>query len=554
MLDQITKKITLSVFSIIVAIPASSAAAELMVPLPYTTIQSAINAAGIRDIIKIAPGTYSENISLGGKNVTIEAFNTNFDTIIDGGAKGPVVTFQGSETSECVLRNLILRNGKAAQGAGVTGNFTMATIKNCTIGGNIASGSGGGVHGLSGLMQNCVITLNQAVDGGGIAGCDGLIDKCKITLNKASGAGGGIFDTKGVIKRSEISKNEAVTAGGGLHQIDAVVSENVIKANVVTATGPTDTPASSGGGINDCSGTMTLNMIFENTSNGDGGGISNSDALIQNNIITNNSARRGGGMVGCKGRVENNTIWGNGGVTLGGGCLNMGTLVANCIIYGNSAPAGAQWSGDNSPTYSCVQGWTGGQTDIITEYPQFEDATAKRFKLLASSPCVDAGKFIPGLFVDYDGDARPYDGSAVTRGDGSNFDIGADEFVPANIDLATQWGIVKTKYKKAFPKLKTQIVGNAVVANVGSEATASPFSIQFYLSVDSIFDAGDLAVGKTINVKKLKAGKAKKAKVQVKLPLNQVATGLFLIAVADIGNTVAEGNELNNIAAYGPLP
>lgn len=553
MFNRIVKIAHLAITSGVLALPAASGAAELLVPLPYTTIQSAINAAGTGDKVRIAPGVYTENISVGGKNISIEAFNTNFDTIIDGGANGSVVTFSGSETPECVLRNLIIRNGKASQGAGVNGNSTLATIKNCTIGGNVATGNGGGVFGHAGLLQNCVITLNQAANGAGIAGSEGTIDTCKIIVNKATATGGGLYDVTGVIQFSEITNNEAATRGGGLNQINAIVTGNLIKANAVTTPGPTDTPASSGGGANDCSGTMTLNMILENLSNGDGGGIANSDALFQNNIIAENGARRGGGMATCTGRIENNTIWGNNALSQAGGCFNLGSLVTNCIIFGNSAPANPQWDGTAVPTFSCVQAWAGGQADIITAAPQLEDPTAGRFRLLSSSPCVDAGKFIAGLNNDFEGDPRPFDGSAEPRGDGSNIDIGADEFMPANIDLASQWISVKTKYSGKTGQQNTQMQGSLIVGNVGAETIAQTFGIQVFLSADITLDASDQPVGKLITAKNLKTGKTKKAKVKIKLT-NQPVTGQYLIALADSGNTVSEANEFNNIAVYGPLP
>ncbi len=554
MFNRNRQTLKLTILSGVLAIAAVSDAADLLVPIPYITIQSAIDAAANGDIVKIAPGTYNENISVGGKNITIQAFNTNFDTIIDGGAAAAVVTFSGSETPQCMLRNLILRNGKANQGAGINGNATMATIKNCTITGNVAAGSGGGVYGHSGLLQKCVITLNQAINGAGIAGSEGKIDACKITLNKATASGGGFHDVTGVIQYSEISGNIAGTMGGGLNQINATVLGNLVQGNGVTATGANDAPASWGAGINDCSGTITLNTIIDNMSYGDGGGIANSSGLIQNNIIAKNSARRGGGLADCNGRIENNTIWENYAASQAGGCLNLGSLVSNCIIYGNSAPANPQWAGSTVPTYSCVQMWGGGQADIITAAPQMEDPVKGKYRLLSSSPCVDAGKFIAGLNTDFEGDFRPYDGSAEVRGDGSNFDIGADEFMPANIDLAADWASVKTKYKKAVPKLKVQMQGKLVVSNVGAETVASPFSIHFYLSDDAILDATDQVAGKPVNAKNLKVGKTKKAKCKVKMPLNEAVTGKFLIALADSGNSVDETTEANNIAVYGPLP
>jgi len=48
--------------------------------------------------------------------------------------------------------------------------------------------------------------------------------------------------------------------------------------------------------------------------------------------------------------------------------------------------------------------------------------------LQSSSSCIDAGGGIIGLTQDFEGDPRPMDGSSEPRGDGSDYDIGADEY------------------------------------------------------------------------------------------------------------------------------
>jgi hypothetical protein len=524
------------------------------VPLPYISIQQAIDAAAPGDTIQIAPGTYTENINLKGKNITIRAFNTNFETVIDGGQAGPVVTFKGNEPATCMIRNLTLRNGKAANGAGVLGNSTFATLRNCVIGGNTATGNGGGIHGFSGLIQKCTITQNQAANGGGISDSDGLIDSCVITINRATAMGGGIANSPGIIQFNEITRNEAAIAGGGINASNGYIIGNLLDENIVTAAGPAASPASFGGGINDAGGTVTLNRITNNVSGGDGGGMANSPGVIQNNIIAGNGARRGGGLATCTGRIENNTVWGNVAAFQGGGSLNLGPLVANSIFYNNSAPTDSQWAGANVPTYSCVQGWTGGQIDILTADPQLEAPGNGRFDLLPSSPCIDAGRFVPGLTTDYEGDPRPFNGTDALRGDGSDIDIGADEFMPANLDVAATWASVNSKTKGKPGKLKTSIQGQLFVASTGSEQVTTPFFAQFFLSNDPVWDPSDQAVGKLVAVKKLKPGKSKKAKCKIKLPVNQTVTGQYLIGVADSGNHVPESNEANNIAVWGPLP
>ena len=40
----------------------------------------------------------------------------------------------------------------------------------------------------------------------------------------------------------------------------------------------------------------------------------------------------------------------------------------------------------------------------------------------------DVGCAVSGLSRDFEGDIRPFDGTSEPRGDGSDYDIGADEY------------------------------------------------------------------------------------------------------------------------------
>jgi hypothetical protein len=47
----------------------------------------------------VAPGTYYENINFMGKAITVTSSAGAAQTIIDGGKKGPVVTFNAAENA-----------------------------------------------------------------------------------------------------------------------------------------------------------------------------------------------------------------------------------------------------------------------------------------------------------------------------------------------------------------------------------------------------------------------------------------------------------------------
>jgi hypothetical protein len=148
-----------------------------------------------------------------------------------------------------------------------------------------------------------------------------------------------------------------------------------------------------------------------------GGGLDECYTVIRNNTITSNTAPLGGG------------IWADTGHN------DYGDLsILNCIFRENVASTAG--GGDHlkdcpTPTYSCIEEWTGGGTGNITSDPLFADSQEGDFSLLLASPCIDAGGTAAGLSEDYDEESRPQDWGALgAAGDGSNIDIGADE-VPA---------------------------------------------------------------------------------------------------------------------------
>ena len=52
----------------------------------------------------------------------------------------------------------------------------------------------------------------------------------------------------------------------------------------------------------------------------------------------------------------------------------------------------------------------------------------------------------------------------------------------------------------------------------------------------------------------IKVGKSKTKTFSYTLPLEETASGEYIIAVIDADNTVAESNESNNYVVFGPIP
>jgi pectin methylesterase-like acyl-CoA thioesterase len=320
------------------------ATGDILVPADYPTIQAAIDAAVNGNTIIVQPGTYYENINFGGKDITLTSTDPSDSsivaaTVIDGNAAGSVVTFAGSETSECQLLGFKITNGDVANtGGGIYGNGTYARIDNCWITGNHAGDN----------------NVNYSGRGGGLHSCNGIISNCKITNNVALFIGGGIGNSYGLISNCIFAGNLAIY---------------------------------------------------------DGGAIGGCDGTINNCTIVKNTANQGGGLAWCDGTIT------------------------NCIIWNNDSGSTDQLESSSTPTYSCIQDWTGGGIGNITDDPLFVDSSDPDpanwdLRLQGVSPCIDTATNTPsgGLpATDIEGVIRPQDG------DGDSIavaDMGAYENLP----------------------------------------------------------------------------------------------------------------------------
>jgi len=414
-----------SSFLMLLCLPSS--AAVIYVPADHSTIQGAIDSASSGDVIIVSPGRYPEHVNFTGKSVTLRSTdpadphvveNTiiDGDTDNDGVGDGTAVGFAGTEGEACVLSGFTITNGF---GAGIRGNGTLATIEHNVISGNTGT-TGGGVEDCDGIVQDNVVSGNQGDSGGGLGKCDGTVQRNTVTENSAT-SGGGLWRCDGTIQENTVSANSAYV-GAGLSQCNGTIQNNTISGNW---------GADLGGGVEDCDGLIQNNVIVDNTARDYGGGLHLCDGIIQNNIVWLNvvSLGNGGGLTWCNGTVQNNTIWAN-SANAGGGLFGCQGTVRNCIVWQNTATSGAQLHECVTPTYSCIQGWSGGGEGNISENPLLLDPVGGDLRLHPDSPCVDAGRYVADLTEDFEGDPRGYDGTPEPRGDGMDFDIGADEYVP----------------------------------------------------------------------------------------------------------------------------
>jgi len=352
----------------------------IYIPSDYSDIQQVVFLAFPLETVYVSPGIYKVNLHFLGKNITLQS-NTTFENVInegvvfDGDKLNSVIFFTGKESQSSIMKGFIISNGFNQIGGGINGNGTMAKIE-----GNI------------------------------------------IINNRASFSGGGIYWCNGAINNNIILNNSSVAYGGGLYKCQGYINNNIISGNETDFVG---------GALSDCNGIIQDNIIENNSAEYHGGGISLCNGIIQNNVIVNNQATyRGGGIYESQANVWNNTIWNNFAGYQGGGIYNYvySTITKNNIIWNNNAPEGQQIYSNILPSYSCIQNWSGG-TGNLNDDPQLVDPTNGDFHLKATSPCIDAGCYIEGITQDFEGNPRGFNGTPDPRGDGSDYDIGADEYV-----------------------------------------------------------------------------------------------------------------------------
>jgi hypothetical protein len=267
-------------------------------------------------------------------------------------------------------------------------------IRNNVVIENVA-GYGGGIYGCDGIIENNIISGNStrgayAGAGAGLYACDGTIQNNIITQNRANegsdgnswaGCGGGLAVCNGTIQTNTIRNNSA-NVGGGLYVCGGTVQNNVISENSVEKT--RDGAHGWGGGLHQCMGTIRNNLICGNLADGWGGGLYYcSDAIIRNNTICDNSGSYGGGV-------------------------SRGGTIQNCILWGNMCTREGAQVYQASPTYSCIEGWTGGGPGNISANPVFADPGNGDYHLRSeagrwdpnneiwvqddvTSPCIDGG-------------------------------------------------------------------------------------------------------------------------------------------------------------------
>ena len=238
----------------------------------------------------------------------------------------------------------------------------------------------------------------------------------------------GIFDSYRVVTGSgtdETAVLDGFTVTGGLNYDSGGGMYNYSGSPTVTnCTFSGNGAYSNGGGMYNYSGSPTVtNCTFsQNWAYSAGGGMyndSNSGPIITNCTFSQNYAyTSGGGMYNDSNSnpiITNCTFsknWTGSGSGDGGGIYNKNSSnpkITNCILWGNSPEQIVDDNSTVSVTYSDIQGdllWFG--EGNINVDPLFVDAVNGDLRLLAGSPCIDAGdnNSVPCDYADLDGDGN----------------------------------------------------------------------------------------------------------------------------------------------------
>ena len=301
----------------------------------YDTIQGAVDAAYVGDIIKVAAGTYAGVSVRSGtaqavyldKSLTIQGGYTLTDwstaypitqpTTFDAQDKGRVFYITGAISP--TLAGLRITGGNAAGSGG-----TMDP-------GGSPYDVGGGVHILTATvtLSNNVILSNTAATGGGLYMYGGRLTLCgniisANTANLYDGAGLYMENSAADLNGNIISANLANGGhGGGLYVSASSISfvGNTLSGNIARYSG-------GGAYLLNSDATVSGNHVFTNTAGGYGGGLYIGWGLATfnaNTLLANTAEGRGGGLYldyGDNADLAGNTILlntANGGAGTDGG-------------------------------------------------------------------------------------------------------------------------------------------------------------------------------------------------------------------------------------------
>ena len=406
----------------------------------------------------------SASSTLNGFSVT-DGYRSHLTDTGEGDGGGILCKGSSPTITNC---NIVNNQGNYGAGIACVGPACSPTISQCTISNNTdlggvdpsyyshgdGQGAGAGIYcnNSSPVIIKCTISYNQAERRGGGIYCkssSAKITDCTIQNNAVVYVGDPSLQVFGAFAQMSDSGG----FGGGIYaeKSSTDITGSTIQSNSATyvkvdSINPYLQSGGIGGGIYaQGSGALTIKRctINKNTAKMNGGGVYNLDGglTVINSLIVDNTATtmNGGGIYSSNSTsvslayctISNNKASNSGS---GGGVYERSTTpqsMTDCIVWNNTPD---QISSQMTVTYSDVNYPTGTYpgTGNINSDPLFNNPGSGDYRLRATSPCIDKGTEITGVYDDRDGHDRPTDGN----GDGTFIsDMGAYEPNPNLITL-----------------------------------------------------------------------------------------------------------------------
>jgi parallel beta-helix repeat protein len=363
---------------------------DIVVPLHYSTIQSAINASSNGDTILVLDGTYNEgNIDFNGKAITLRSLNGLESSVIRYGSSNRGFYFHSGETTESVVDGFTIMGSYsgATYQASIYCDSSSPTISNCMLIDNDRRGFWC-VSNSNPVITNCTVENSNPY---GMVNSDSSPTMINCTIRDNFNLGMSNSNSNPTLINCTFSNN------GRGYDGPAMVNNN----SSPTLTNCTFIENKAGGMYNINSNPTLFNCIFSGNYvfGGNGGGIycEFSNPTLTNCTFAGNEADKICNEYGCYDGY-------------GGGIYNDDgkPVITNCIFWSNvdgwhtGESAQIYSSGVGGPiiNYSCVQGWTGGfgGTGNFGDDPCFVTGPLGNYYLSQiaagdanDSPCVNTG-------------------------------------------------------------------------------------------------------------------------------------------------------------------